>query len=333
METLRPTVKRDLSVFAVEAWEKGYRTYMLNHFGWEYPIIFHYDGVRVNFYHTERHFKYFKEVITQRLLDADELFDALNERFKKNITELRAIQSAISDENLRHTLDLIGEIMSFYIFVVSDAFVSARPTAWESRNMSEGILYECDEQVERHVTHTLQQKSVSEKISHVLCLNEYEKLARGEWVDISIIQNRLSGYMFTDSRFCTERTFEEFCANHGYELPAQLIQSANQNEVRGTVAHEGRVCGLVKIIYSKQDLYKIEEGDVLVSCMTNATYIVGIQKCAAIVTDEGGITCHAAIAARELCKPCITGTKNATRCFKDGDLVEVDAYKGIVRIV
>ena len=58
-----------------------------------------------------------------------------------------------------------------------------------------------------------------------------------------------------------------------------------------------------------------------------------MEKAAAFVTDEGGITCHAAIVAREMKKPCIIGTKIATKVLKDGDLVEVDAEKGIVRIL
>jgi len=56
-----------------------------------------------------------------------------------------------------------------------------------------------------------------------------------------------------------------------------------------------------------------------------------MQRAAAFVTDEGGITCHAAIVAREMKKPCVIGTKIATKIFKDGDIVEVDADKGIVR--
>jgi pyruvate,water dikinase len=51
------------------------------------------------------------------------------------------------------------------------------------------------------------------------------------------------------------------------------------------------------------------------------------------VTDEGGVTCHAAIVAREMKKPCIIGTKIATKVLKDGDLVEVDANKGVVKIL
>jgi pyruvate,water dikinase len=58
-----------------------------------------------------------------------------------------------------------------------------------------------------------------------------------------------------------------------------------------------------------------------------------MKKAGAIITDEGGITCHAAIVSRELKKPCIIGTKIATQVFKDGDMVEVDAENGIVKII
>jgi pyruvate,water dikinase len=64
--------------------------------------------------------------------------------------------------------------------------------------------------------------------------------------------------------------------------------------------------------------------------MTTPDYFSALSKAAGIVTDEGGITCHAAIVSRELNVPCIIGTKTATQMLKDGDIVEVDANKGIV---
>lgn len=78
---------------------------------------------------------------------------------------------------------------------------------------------------------------------------------------------------------------------------------------------------------------KFNDGDVLVTCMTTPDFLSIMKKSAAFVTDEGGITCHAAIVARELKKPCIIGTKIATQVLHDGDEVEVDAEKGIVRVV
>jgi pyruvate,water dikinase len=95
----------------------------------------------------------------------------------------------------------------------------------------------------------------------------------------------------------------------------------------------GKARGIVKVITSAKLLYKVNEGDILVTAMTRPEYLISMRKAAAIITDDGGITCHAAIISRELKIPCIIGTKYATRILKDGDLVEVDANKGIVKIL
>ena len=65
--------------------------------------------------------------------------------------------------------------------------------------------------------------------------------------------------------------------------------------------------------------------------MTRPEMIPIIKKASAIVTDEGGITCHAAIISREMKIPCIVGTQTSTIIIKDNDIIEVDAEKGIVR--
>ena len=65
--------------------------------------------------------------------------------------------------------------------------------------------------------------------------------------------------------------------------------------------------------------------------MTELDYVPYLPKVSAIVTDEGGITCHAAIVSHELKKPCIIGTGNATELIQTGDLVEVDADKGVIK--
>jgi pyruvate, water dikinase len=78
-------------------------------------------------------------------------------------------------------------------------------------------------------------------------------------------------------------------------------------------------------------MHKINKGDILMCNATNPDIVIVMERASAFVTDEGGITCHAAIISREMQKPCIIGTKIATKIFKDGDMVEVDANKGIVR--
>jgi phosphohistidine swiveling domain-containing protein len=117
-------------------------------------------------------------------------------------------------------------------------------------------------------------------------------------------------------------------------LKEQYIdQPVKGGEVRGTVAFKGRVQGRVRLVVRRKDFDGVLEGDVLVTAMTTPDMMTIMKKAIAFITDEGGVTCHAAIIAREMRKPCIIGTKIATQVLKDGDLVEVDADHGVVRII
>jgi phosphohistidine swiveling domain-containing protein len=103
--------------------------------------------------------------------------------------------------------------------------------------------------------------------------------------------------------------------------------------VKGNSACRGRVTGKVKIVRELSELGMVGEGDILVTKMTTPDYVMAMHKAAAIVTDEGGRTCHAAIVSREFKTPCIVGTINATQILSDNDVVEVDANEGIVRVI
>jgi pyruvate,water dikinase len=100
--------------------------------------------------------------------------------------------------------------------------------------------------------------------------------------------------------------------------------------VRGLGASPGIGVGRVKIIFSEKEIGKVEEGDILVTTMTTPDMVPAMRKASAIVTDEGGMTCHAAIVSRELGVPAVVGTGNATKVLKDGMTVTVDGDKGIV---
>jgi phosphohistidine swiveling domain-containing protein len=115
----------------------------------------------------------------------------------------------------------------------------------------------------------------------------------------------------------------------------QIVHSIpNQTRtIQGNVACRGKVRGRVKIVRNLKELSKVEKGDILVAKMTTPDFMVAINRAVAIVTDEGGVTCHAAIVAREYNIPCIIGTKIATKTLSDNDLVEVDAFEGKVRIL
>ena len=107
-------------------------------------------------------------------------------------------------------------------------------------------------------------------------------------------------------------------------------------EFKGIVAcvgDGGVVRGHVKVLLDPRQSSDFKPGDILVTTMTTPEYVFVMKEASAILTDTGGLTSHAAIVARELNKPCVIGTKIATKVLKDGDEVEVDATKGIVRII
>ena len=82
---------------------------------------------------------------------------------------------------------------------------------------------------------------------------------------------------------------------------------------------------------SNSDINKVEVGDILLSSNTTPDHVPAMRRAAAIVTQTGGLTCHAAIVSRELNKPCLIGVKGLLQVFKDGDEVEVDIQKGIIK--
>jgi phosphohistidine swiveling domain-containing protein len=116
-----------------------------------------------------------------------------------------------------------------------------------------------------------------------------------------------------------------------FEKAVAESYSVTRGYVRGQTAFPGKTKGTVRIVVNPAKVSKFNEGDILVTGMTRPEFVPLMKKAGAIVTDAGGILSHAAIVARELKKPCIIGTQTATKAFKDGDEVEVDAEKGIIR--
>lgn len=100
--------------------------------------------------------------------------------------------------------------------------------------------------------------------------------------------------------------------------------------LQGQGASPGIASGDVVIIRDVRDAGKVKEGDILVTQMTNPDMVPAMRKVAAIITDEGGMTCHAAIVSRELGTPAIVGTKTATQVLKTGQTVTVDGEKGLI---
>ncbi|MBW2980312.1 hypothetical protein KY360_02750 [Candidatus Woesearchaeota archaeon] len=162
-----------------------------------------------------------------------------------------------------------------------------------------------------------------------LTIDEIKDSIKSKKVDLKKIEERKNKYglLMVDGKNTIYSGDEVDKVEEKVEVPEGLT------ELKGLVAHHGNKRGHVKIVLRHKDFDKIEFGDILVTKMTNPDFIVVLEQCSGIITDIGGITSHAAIVARELNKPCITGTQYATKVLKDGDLVELDTDKGIVKII
>ena len=118
------------------------------------------------------------------------------------------------------------------------------------------------------------------------------------------------------------------------EAPAS-VAAAEPSEpqallLRGLGGAPGSASGAARVLTSLTDAASLNDGDVLVTHMTSPDWLPLMRRAAAIVTDSGGMTCHAAIVSRELGIPCVVGTGEATRLLRDGEIVTVDATRGVV---
>ncbi|MBN1156142.1 hypothetical protein JXA85_00865 [Candidatus Woesearchaeota archaeon] len=169
-------------------------------------------------------------------------------------------------------------------------------------------------------------------LQELLALTETEIIdsVRGKTTDKTTICDRLND-------FCLIKQDEKIEILSGKELlkAKEMFREdySDVREVNGRATFNGNAKGKAKIILNLDDMNKVEAGDIMVVPMTDPNYVPAMEKAAAFVTDEGGILCHAAIVSREMKKPCIVGTHIATKVFKDGDFIELDANTGVVRKV
>lgn len=105
----------------------------------------------------------------------------------------------------------------------------------------------------------------------------------------------------------------------------------HKKELQGQPASVGQVKGKVVLVYGVSDLNKVKKGNVMVAKSTVPSFVPAMERAGAILTEIGGLLSHAAIVSRELSTPCIVGVENVMQILKDGDLVEVDANKGVIR--
>lgn len=168
-----------------------------------------------------------------------------------------------------------------------------------------------------------------------------ELIRDGKKQDNEVLMERQSGFLTV----WTQKETKNYIAEDAHEQIKELLEfRANEikttQEVKGSVAswpdkNQPKIVGkafvLTSAFDSEEELTKFQDGDILIATQTHPNLVPQMKKAIAIVTDEGGITCHAAIVSRELGKPCIIGTKLSSKIFKSGDLIELDLKNGTVK--
>jgi len=175
---------------------------------------------------------------------------------------------------------------------------------------------------------------VFEDIKYLSSAEIIEALETGVPIPQEFFKERKDGYVMMVVGGEQRAVFGKEAAELSQWIDTSLTTPVGEvTELKGQVACKGKVQGRVRVAQQPSDSHKLEPGEILVCPMTNPDYVPAMQRCGAIVTDEGGLLSHAAIMSREFNKPCVIATKIATKVLKDGDVVEVDADAGVVRIL
>lgn len=195
----------------------------------------------------------------------------------------------------------------------------------EFRNRYDYILYKADEYLLKKANQLLREEYVP--YVNFLSINE---IFENKLPPIRVLKKRSEGFIYFDGQLEMTTDVGKWLLQNNFRIDEEEKSSA---DIKGNVAYGGCVEGRVCLVFTKEDFAKFEEGDILITPMTTPKFTSIIKKARAIVTDEGGVTCHAAIVARELKVPCLVGCRKATVLLKDGMFVRIDADAGTVSIL
>jgi len=202
------------------------------------------------------------------------------------------------------------------------------PNLEGARKHSETIFFELGDMVTAVLGHVAQQEKVPTDLIGCITGDELEAYFDGKSLPVqSILRGR-----YTSSGFINHPEFSWLSSEDIKQIEKSFVENSS-DEIKGQSAYKGKVTGRARVIKNFSAANELTRGEILVTGMTDPNYVPIMEKAGAIVTDAGGMLCHAAIVSREMKKPCIVGTKIATHLIKDGDMIEVDADNGIVRIL
>jgi len=320
---------RENSLIGIEAWNIGENIELAKWITIEQiPYCFINNNGVTSLYYEDKDYSWFYNEICQAITKENFLKE-LEEDFLENAREAKRIieKSSHSKEDILALYEIL--IKCWPITTITYEATTSRKISPDSQNIQKifnmrklygAALYEIEDSIIDIISKVYPQLN---GYASVVSIKEIENESLPPH---KILEKRKQHYIFFNGDLIENRTLSEFLNENNLEMPLD----SEKIKIEGRVAMQGMVIGKVKKIFTEKDVEKVNVGDIIVAPMTTPDHVIAMEKAAAFVTDEGGITCHAAIIAREFKKPCIVGTENATKILNDNDLVLVDAYRGIV---
>jgi phosphohistidine swiveling domain-containing protein len=326
---------RDYCMIMEDFWFKSQTTGLLKILGMKNPHatpnVFYMDRGMIEVWENETALAWASEAIKSRVLNDSKFLPDVISKYNGLNDRVIALGAELfkTKEQLLGFINLVSETCDYftvwYLVATNNSLTNElRSPAFVVRDKDD-FFASSSRAIRRGINEVLNienKKAAAMLVPDIIAGVSDELLNKrfASWVYIPGIANETIGFnefAKNNPQFQFEREKEEFAVN----------------EVKGRAAFKGFARGIVKIVRLNSEADKVKEGDIIVSPMTVPDLVPAMKRAAAIVTDEGGVTCHAAIISRELKKPCVIGTKVATKIFKDGDMVEVDADKGVVKII
>lgn len=269
-----------------------------------------------SYHHTQvLQIDYFRKILQNiTLTEARKKYEKLK-NYTKNIMDGK--NKIVAEFNLPREVLEISKKLSFCIW-------------WQ--DLRKSYIFQANHIIDIFLKEISSRHKIAFDDLHHYNLREIERLvSEGKALSLKDIkkhkENFLAIYDGDKKKYLTGITAKKIIAP--YFKTAEEIRDIST--LKGITTSPGKISGKVKIIFSAKEIEKLKKGEILVTPMTSPDYIIGLKRAGAVITDHGGITCHAAIISRELGIPCIVGTKFATKILKDGDLVEVNANNGTVK--
>jgi len=256
----------------------------------------------------------------------EEIIHMINEHERSKVITDKSFEKNLKDKNvLIEKLNLSKQLIQ--MIRLTDTL------SWWQDDRKKNILYGCCA-IEKYLKEI--SKRFGHKVRHLKYLLPKEiSVDKLKSFNENFFKNRINGCMVLyNKKYDWGYTIIE--GKEWNEINNKLKEKETLTEIKeitGLCASLGRTIGVVNICKTTQDIKYFKKNEILVTGMTRPEFVPAMEKAAAIVTDEGGITSHAAIISRELGIPCIIGTKIATRLLKNGQLVEVNANHGVVKLL